>query len=143
MNSCQMLPVVLWVALGPASAFAQEITGTWNMVATPGSINTCPGKGEGATYQWLVTEHGGEVTVLVQGETAFPKLAGKLSNGTLVLEGEGQGRLMTTGYPNAVFVLDVKERTVSGTRYLMHFKPAKQGGATGCLVTYTVSGKRT
>ncbi len=141
MKTCRMLTTVLGVVFGPTFAFAQGITGTWNMVAKPGLINTCHGKAEDAAYQWVVAENGGEVSVVVQGETAYPKLTGTLTNGTLLLEGEGQGRLMTTAYPNAVFVLDVKDRTVSGTRYLMHFKPAKQGGMTTCLVTYAVSGK--
>jgi hypothetical protein len=139
MKTCRILPAVLCIALGPAPASAQQITGTWKIVAEPG-ISTCPGKAEGAAYQWFVTERGGEVTVVVQGETAYPKLTGKLSDGRLLLEGEGQGRMMTTAYPNAVFVLDVRDRAISGTRYLMHLKPAKQGGATTCLVTYAVTG---
>jgi hypothetical protein len=141
MKTCWMLPaVVVCVVCGPAFAVAQEITGTWNMVAKPGGVNTCDGKAEGAAYRWFVTESGGGVSVMVQGETAYPKLTGKLTDGTLLLEGEGTRRLMTTAYPNAVFVLTVKDRTLSGTRYLLHLKPAKQGGMTTCLVTYTVSG---
>ena len=140
MKTCWTLPAVLCVVFVPASALAQDITGTWNMVAKPGGINTCDGKVEEAAYQWIVTESGGEVSVVVQGETQYPKLTGKLNNGALLLEGEALGRLMSTAYPNAVFVLDVKDRTISGTRYLMHFKPAKRGGMTTCLVTYTVGG---
>jgi hypothetical protein len=142
MKICRMLPAVLCLAGGSAIASAQEITGTWNMVARPGAINTCQGKAEEAVYRWFVTEKGGEVSVVVQGETTYPKLTGKLSGETLLLEGEGMARLMATAYPNAVFALTVKDRTLSGTRYLMHLKPAKQGGMTMCLVTYAVSGSR-
>lgn len=142
MKTCRMVPAILCLAGGPAFAVAQEITGTWNMVAKPGAINTCHGKAEEAAYRWFVTENGGEVSVIVQGETTYPKLTGKMSGGTLLLEGEGMGRLMATAYPNAVFALTVKDRTLSGTRYLMHLKPAKQGGMTMCLVTYAVSGSR-
>jgi hypothetical protein len=140
MKSWWMLAAVLWPVCGPAFARAQEIVGTWNVVAKPGGINTCPGKAEEAAYRWVVRESRGEISVVVQGETVYPQLTGKLDDGTLLLEGEGKGRLMTTAYPNAVFVLNVKDRTLTGTRYLMHFKPAKQGGMTTCLVTYTVSG---
>ena len=107
MTTCRLLAAVLPVALGPAPAAAQEISGAWHMTVTPGSVNTCPGNAESAAYEWFVSEAGGDVTVVVQGETAYPKLAGKRDGGTLVLEGEGLGRHMTTGYPNAVFVLDV------------------------------------
>lgn len=142
MKPCRMVPIILCVVCLPAPAVAQEITGTWNLVAKPGAINTCPGKAEEAAYRWVVTENGGEVSVRVQGETTYPKLTGRLSGDTLLLEGEGMGRLMATAYPNAVFALTVKDRTLSGTRYLMHLKPAKQGGMTMCLVTYAVSGSR-
>jgi hypothetical protein len=88
-----------------------------------------------------VSEKDGELSIVVQGETAYPKLTGKLSAATLVLEGEGQARLGAIAYPSSVFVLDLKGRAIRGTRYVIHFKPARQGGMTTCLVTYTVRGE--
>jgi hypothetical protein len=140
MNTRQTLAAVLCVVLGLAPGAAQGLTGSWKIVAEPG-INTCPGTAERAAYDWLVTEDAGEVRVVVQGQTAYPQLTGKLNGRTLLLEGEGEGRMMTTAYPSAVFVLSVGDRAMTGTRYVMHLKPAKHGGATTCLVTYTVTGK--
>jgi hypothetical protein len=130
------------VVFAPSVAFASGLDGTWSVVARPGTLNTCGGKAEEDTYQWVITERPGAVSVVVSGETAYPKLAGTLKDGTLLLEGEGQGKLYATAYPNTVYVLKVKERTVAGTRYVMHFKSARQGGVTTCLVTYSVRGKR-
>jgi len=126
----------------PASA--QEITGVWNVITKPiFSSCTANDREEAGVFQWLMKENAGTVKVDVQGETGYPKLTGTLRNGWVTVEGPSKPGIFTgTDYlPNAVWMLQVHRQSLSGRRYLSHFKQAG-GYKTTCLVIYEVTAKQ-
>ncbi len=67
---------------------AEDLSGTWNVVCKPGTLNTCKTKGETSAYQWLVAaEANGSIAISVLGKTAFPTLKGTYNGKKLVVQG--------------------------------------------------------
>lgn len=128
-----------------AAANPQDISGSWSVVSTP-AWDTCGGQAEKSAYQWILTEQGGQVTIAVQGQTAFPSLSGTFDGNQLLLAGEGKTALGTglaQVYPSSVFRLSLsKDRSFTGTRLYLGSRNRKGSGTTLCTTAFDVVAKR-
>ena len=78
------------------AADASAIAGTWNVTSTTTSWSTCPAAppestpGYVSAYVWIVSvDVLGNISVSVQGSTAFPVLYGNMTGTKITLQGDG------------------------------------------------------
>ncbi|MCK6504829.1 hypothetical protein L6R53_15735 [Myxococcota bacterium] len=80
-------PLLVVPAISP-----KELVGTWNVTSSATGVGTCEQAALDAVtaYQWIVSlGRDNQVSVSVVGETAFPKLEGKVDGAVLRLNGHG------------------------------------------------------
>lgn len=135
------------------------IVGTWNVTATQTDVFTCSAAAGNAgsviAYVWIASGNvSGSLSVSAQGETAFPKLTGTITDDHVVLSGPGtterhSNDLGTTYYLNTSSFFDLK-RAADGSwtgyrRYLGTDVTAGTDGimrVTPCFIDFAVVVKR-
>lgn len=72
-----ILSLVVISSAGQAQSVS-DFVGTWNVTSTPNTSATCRGEHQTSAYVWIVSVNTAddEVSVSVQGQTAFPNLRG-------------------------------------------------------------------
>jgi hypothetical protein len=121
------------------------LTGTWNVVAKPGAVNTCGSPVENSAYQWILTQNGTSVEVAVQGSTGTPQLAGAISGKRLALEGSSTqplGSGFAGVFASSVFQLSVSGKNFKGSRYYLGSRPRPGGGTVLCMIEFDVTGSK-
>lgn len=133
----------------PGIALAGEgtegLTGIWNVVAKPGAINTCGDAAENTAYQWILTQNGATVAVVVQGNTSFPRLTGAISAKRLALDGTSVSPLgsgLAGVFASSVFHLEVSGKKFKGKRYYLGSRARPEGGTAVCMTEFEVSGSK-
>lgn len=119
----------LLLSMAAFVAIAQKpptLVGTWNVTSTPTGDYTCPAarlNGPSA-YIWIISSTAnGEIHVSVQGETTFPKLTGRWTQGGESLILQGTAAKMFKGKLACWFRLTYKDGTLHGVRRYLDGSP--------------------
>ena len=120
-----------------------SLTGHWNVVATPTTLDNCKVATNSSVYQWMIADNQGKLSVTVLGETGFPKLSGSYFRfrGKASMEGRSGTRHSAAGYASCLFDLQAEDRKLTGTRYFLGYR-GEGVNIQPCMVAFSIEASR-
>ena len=115
----------LWLSLNVFGAETPNISGVYTVISTPNSSGVnCKKKTKPATYQWILTDSSGTLSINVQGKTVFSSLEGKIlyADGNDIATRVSGYNKKKTALSWFTMYVDLDNNKISGTRTYINDK---------------------